>query len=671
MGKIVLPKLGSLDGNVSLVGNVSDFAGIRIYVPGTSYAATSDASGNYSISGVPPGIHNLYFEKDGFGRGQIEGVEVASDQVTTVDQMSLSLDTGETGTFAFANATISSTGKPFVSEPIVDLSVLPSNNAVLMLIRPEWTEGLWKPVNTNYSIDFPIQEYIDYKNLTSSYEITYLFSPFKAEIVAKFANTNGLESDLVKREIHFDLFSDGTAPYEQQFDVVFNEAESKYVITNMNFPEITEGYKLQVQGQGPYSFPDTWSVPSEVIEHEIEDTIKQCGDKRFSFYLNALDGRLQYAGYSYSGLVPPSVSNGKIAAKDCFESIAETTFLANADDDNEDRYFSYFDGSRLLVLGWDDDQSFTFASYDPSSDAWTQLATTGNVPTLRSNANLFHVGNKLVIYGGTDDSYNTLYDIYFYDISSDQWLADPTGLVDLSNDQAKVVSNDDTLVVFTQFWSGENVLYAQKYNPTTHAFAAAYEITTLSTLGHMKCGVPHGDKILVFCSEDRNYNNLLGAYLFDPDDDSFTPVADIPSTKTSVNQVIRDQNKIIIDNWIYDKTGMFWSTINFTDFNPEEEDTFFVDDDTLMRNSWGASVSFYSISRDKVIEGNPYYFADYDDPRRRRWESYNPLIKHFIPGHGYLIWGGKYSYWDNSTEIVESPNDGFFIKHDFTKLWDD
>lgn len=103
MGKIVLPKLGSLDGNVSLVGNVSDFAGIRIYVPGTSYAATSDASGNYSISGVPPGIHNLYFEKDGFGRGQIEGVEVASDQVTTVDQMSLSLDTGETGTLVVSS----------------------------------------------------------------------------------------------------------------------------------------------------------------------------------------------------------------------------------------------------------------------------------------------------------------------------------------------------------------------------------------------------------------------------------------------------------------------------------------------------------------------------------------------------------------------------------------
>jgi hypothetical protein len=72
-GEIVVPKYGSLTGSVKLIGQTVH-SGINVYVPGTDIISKTDVNGNFGFSKVPIGEHNLFFEKDGYHRGQIEGI---------------------------------------------------------------------------------------------------------------------------------------------------------------------------------------------------------------------------------------------------------------------------------------------------------------------------------------------------------------------------------------------------------------------------------------------------------------------------------------------------------------------------------------------------------------------------------------------------------------------
>ena len=670
LGKIVLPTLGKIGGKVILNGAITDHAGIRIYVPGTSFDATSDVNGNYLISGVPAGVHNLFFEKDGYGRGQIEGVSVPSNATATVADLVLSLDTGESGTFSFANGVLSQTSKVFVADQELRLNVIPSANAVLMLVRPEWAEGTWQPVNTNLTIPFSIQTIIDHSNETSTYPITALYSPFGLDVVAKFANANGLESDVVTRKVYVDLFSNGDEPFEQEFNVAYDGANKKFALTNIVLPQIAEEFYLTTLSQSNNYTAPIWRNVSTTLGFPVKDHVKNCGEFSFRLTFGAFGRKLMSNSYS-NPLFTSTSFYGEITQQTCATFSGATTALANAASGKWEFYHPIWTGTKLLVLGFDDDQNLTFASFNPATNTWASLITTGNTPPVKKNAQLFLVGDKLVVYGGFNPAGNSLYDFKFYDITLNQWLADPAGLPDLTTIQSTVSATNSSLVVFTGVSVAELDLYIQKYDPVSHTFAASYEITTVFNQGRISNAISLGSKILTFSIQNSSYAATAASYLFDPIDDSFVATGDLPSVSGfSASPVIIGAEKVIAGSWIYDIQTKTWANFNPTNFWPAHKKTYFVSGDVLAESSYNSTMTFYSISRGEKQEGKPVYFLEYGNPLIERWDSYIPLVRYNIPGYGFFVWGGESQFYQNSSQVTREATDGAIYKTGFTELFD-
>ena len=69
----------------SLTGN--SIPGVNVVIAGTQQGAATDASGNYTITGVQPGTYDLQATFVGYTAKVVEDVEVAAGETTTVDFM--------------------------------------------------------------------------------------------------------------------------------------------------------------------------------------------------------------------------------------------------------------------------------------------------------------------------------------------------------------------------------------------------------------------------------------------------------------------------------------------------------------------------------------------------------------------------------------------------------
>ena len=183
-GQLNLPDVGGITGKATLFGQ-TDHAGIHVYIPGTGFDATTDSAGAYTISPfVPDGINNLYFEKDGYHRGQIENITVTGGSTTTADAMELVLSTGADG-FVIIQGGVSEYNSRKVS-----LHIGSTSDAVLMKISESSTFDniSWEAVNTRKDYTFD--------------------SDGAKTLYVKFADANGLESSPFSASITIDT----TAP---------------------------------------------------------------------------------------------------------------------------------------------------------------------------------------------------------------------------------------------------------------------------------------------------------------------------------------------------------------------------------------------------------------------------------------------------------------------------
>ena len=64
-GIVTMKPLGALTGRVTLSGE-SEFTGIDVFIPGSSYMAKTDGSGAWTISNVPEGEYRVAFMHDGY-----------------------------------------------------------------------------------------------------------------------------------------------------------------------------------------------------------------------------------------------------------------------------------------------------------------------------------------------------------------------------------------------------------------------------------------------------------------------------------------------------------------------------------------------------------------------------------------------------------------------------
>jgi hypothetical protein len=84
VGSMALKATGTLIGRVAAPEQptVTDFEGVVVFIPGSSYAARADRAGNWTMSGVSEGRFDRVAMKDGLGRAAISDIAVASDEVT-------------------------------------------------------------------------------------------------------------------------------------------------------------------------------------------------------------------------------------------------------------------------------------------------------------------------------------------------------------------------------------------------------------------------------------------------------------------------------------------------------------------------------------------------------------------------------------------------------------
>ncbi len=83
---------GAISGMIQTVGS-SVYDDVKCYIPGTSYQATPDESGGFTISNVPPDSYSLVCFKPGYVRYKTEGINVVSGKNTEIQTVVLKPDT--------------------------------------------------------------------------------------------------------------------------------------------------------------------------------------------------------------------------------------------------------------------------------------------------------------------------------------------------------------------------------------------------------------------------------------------------------------------------------------------------------------------------------------------------------------------------------------------------
>lgn len=91
VGNLQLAPTGTLTGRVTApdAPTVTDFTGVDVFIPGSSYTAKTDDQGRYTIDSVPAGTFRLVATKPGLGEARLEGVAVPSGGTRTAPDLAL------------------------------------------------------------------------------------------------------------------------------------------------------------------------------------------------------------------------------------------------------------------------------------------------------------------------------------------------------------------------------------------------------------------------------------------------------------------------------------------------------------------------------------------------------------------------------------------------------
>ncbi len=186
VGEVELDPLTIVTGKVDLQGR-SNFAGVDVYVPGTSYIVKSDDLGNFSFPELPPGKHDFYYDFDGYHRGKLSKIDVPTSERYQLDSLTLVLSTGALGSI------FTKSGRDVVETYDPEFLVVSTENAALMMIadNASFTNAKWEPVRTVYKFHFP----------TEGAKTLYI----------KFADSNGLESSPSTVSFTVKIFPDSLA----------------------------------------------------------------------------------------------------------------------------------------------------------------------------------------------------------------------------------------------------------------------------------------------------------------------------------------------------------------------------------------------------------------------------------------------------------------------------
>ncbi len=92
LGTFTMLPPGTISGKVQVVGS-SVYDNVKCYIPGTSYQATPDEAGEFTVSNIPPGTYSLVCFKTGYIRNKTEDIPVRSGEDTRIPAVTLNPDT--------------------------------------------------------------------------------------------------------------------------------------------------------------------------------------------------------------------------------------------------------------------------------------------------------------------------------------------------------------------------------------------------------------------------------------------------------------------------------------------------------------------------------------------------------------------------------------------------
>ena len=224
-----LQKTGSISGMVTL-SNGSDPTGAFVFIPGTSFNATANASGEFSMTGVPPGTYeNVRVQKDGYYDAVVSDVVVTSETNTAIGTMRLILSTGPNGSVLIND------GDAYTTNLTVTLTIGATSDAVLMLISENetFTGALWTPIQA-----------------TTEYTFT---NGGTKRLYMKFADANGLESTGVYDDITINTDPSALVLLSPSNGTTIADLQPSFDWSDGEFPGLK--YHLQIDDNADYTSP--------------------------------------------------------------------------------------------------------------------------------------------------------------------------------------------------------------------------------------------------------------------------------------------------------------------------------------------------------------------------------------------------------------------------------
>lgn len=208
-------------------------------------------------------------------------------------------------------------------------------------------------------------------------------------------------------------------------------------------------------------------------------------------------------------------------------------------------------GSKMIVWGGQNNDTFvstnTGALYDPATDSWTPVSTTG-APTARVSHKAVWTGSKMIIWGGVNDSGVHLDDGGIYDPATDTWstMSNTNGPTGVGSMMSSAVWTGSKMLIWGERDANNNLLNTGGiYDPVTDTWSS---ITTLNapTARDYQSVVWTGDKMIIWGGRNGTARLDTGA-AYDPVTDTWsaTPTLDAPSGRGE-HSAVWTGNKMLI-----------------------------------------------------------------------------------------------------------------------------
>ncbi|HVY31133.1 MAG TPA: kelch repeat-containing protein [Polyangiaceae bacterium] len=155
----------------------------------------------------------------------------------------------------------------------------------------------------------------------------------------------------------------------------------------------------------------------------------------------------------------------------------------------------------------------------------------------REKAAYAALGDKVFIWGGADSSAKNLADGALYDPASDTWSALPsTGSPPSARVLATAVWTGSVMVV----WGGGDAANTVDYNTGSRFDPATNSWSAMTTLGapsgrRAAYGFWTGSRVLFFAGSDKSINPVAGAYLYDPVNDKWSAASSFGQPSARLN----------------------------------------------------------------------------------------------------------------------------------------